>query len=239
MDANQICGVGESYDDAKAGPLNKNNGPGGIPGMTARIDEGCWGEYSNLARGSTEAHELTHTLGAVLSSAPNATRYGHCSDGYDVMCYEDGPGTRLRLNVCPATHQQLLDCGHDDYFSTNPATGSFLKTHWNTANNRFLEGAEADTEAPVVHARPANVQRNRAVKLRFDVSDDSGKASIMLTVRRGQKQFKQWGPQEVANGNYSVTWKAPSKAQALDFCASAQDAWGNKSRTLCARVKVT
>jgi hypothetical protein len=239
MDANEICGVGESYDDAKPGPLNKNNGPGGVPGMTARIDEGCWGEYSNLARGSTEAHELTHTLGAVLSGAPNATRFGHCSDGYDVMCYEDGPGTRLRLNVCPFTHQPLLDCGHDDYFSTNPAPGTFLKTHWNTANNRFLDGAVTDTAAPVVHARAAKVQRNKTVKLRFDVSDDSGEASIMLAVRRGQKQLKQWGADEVSNGNYSVTWKAPAKAQALDFCASAQDAWGNKSGTVCARVKVT
>jgi hypothetical protein len=155
------------------------------------------------------------------------------------MCYEDGPGTHLRLNVCPFSHQQLLDCGHDDYFSTSPAAGTFLATHWNTANNRFLEGAVTDTAAPVVHARAARVQRNKTVKLRFDVSDDSGRASIVLSVRRGQKQLKQWGPEEMANGSYSVTWKAPAKAQALDFCASAQDAWGNRSRTLCAPVKVT
>ena len=107
MDANEICGIGESYDDRKLGPSNKNNGPTGIPGMMARIDQGCWGEYTNLARGSTEAHELTHTLGAVLSGAPHATRFGHCWDSYDVMCYVDGPGTALH-NTCPFTHQQLI-----------------------------------------------------------------------------------------------------------------------------------
>jgi len=239
MDANQICGIGESYDDAKLGPLNMNNGPRGISGMTARIDEGCWGDYSNLARGSTEAHELTHTLGAVLSDAPNATRYGHCDDGYDVMCYGDGPGTHLRLDVCPLAHQQLLDCGHDDYFSTKPPLDGFLGTHWNTANSRFLEGAVLDTAAPVVQTSPAKVQRSRNVKLRFHVSDDSGTASVILTVFRGRKLVKQWGAEDVLNGDYRVTWKAPAKAQLLDFCAVARDPFGNKSANACAPLKVT
>ena len=200
---------------------------------------GCWGEYTNVARGSTEAHELTHTFGAVLSGAPHATRFGHCWDAYDVMCYEDGPGTHLQLNVCPVAHQQLLDCGHDDYFNTNPGPGTFLKTHWNTANNRFLEGAETDTAAPVVHAQAAKVVRRKTVKLRFDVSDDSGSSSVLLSVYRGRKQLRQWGPKDVENGNYYVSWKAPAKAQRVDFCAAAQDVSGNKSGTVCARVKVT
>jgi hypothetical protein len=238
MDAGEICGIGESYDDPSTRAANKNNGAGGIPGMIARIDRACWGEYTNLARGSTEAHELTHTLGAVLSTAPNATHYGHCEDGYDVMCYEDGPGTVLRYS-CPLTHQRLLDCGHDDYFSTNPAPGTFLKTHWNAANNRFLEGAPTDIAPPLVHAQAAKVKRSKTVKLRFDVSDDSGESSVALTVSRGKKQLRQWGQESVPNGNYSVSWKAPAKAQRLDFCAAAQDETGNKSATVCAVVKVT
>ena len=120
---------------------------------------------------------MTHTLGAVLSTAPNATHYGHCDDGYDVMCYQDGPDTVLHFS-CPSTHQQLLDCGHDDYFSTDPAPGTFLETHWNTANNRFLQGAPTDTAPPVVHAHAAMVHRGKTVRLRFDVSDDSGGASF-------------------------------------------------------------
>jgi hypothetical protein len=157
------------------------------------------------------------------------------------MCYEDGPETVLQ-NVCPFTHEQLLDCNGDDYFNTNPPAGSFLRSHWNTADNQFLDGAtptSTDTVAPVVHARAASVKRKATVKLRFDVSDDSGKTSVTLAVFRGQKQLRKWGPESVSNGAYYVSWKAPAVAQALDFCAAAQDATGNQSGTVCARLKVT
>jgi hypothetical protein len=240
MDANEICGIGESYNDSRPGQANKNNGATGIPAMMARVDEGCWGEYTNLARGSTEAHELTHTLGAVLGDAPHATDYGHCWDAYDVMCYEDGPGTELE-NVCSFTHQVLLDCNYDDYFNTNPPAGSYLATHWNTANSQFLDGGGAapDTTAPVVHAKSATVKRNKAAKLRFDVSDNSGKASVQLAVFRGQKQLRKWRPETVLNGSWYVSWTAPATAQTLDFCVAAQDASGNQSGTVCSTVKVT
>lgn len=241
MDADEICGIGESYDDARVSQNNQNNGPAGVPGMMARIDEGCWGEYTNLARGSTEAHELTHTLGAVLSGAPHATDYGHCWDAYDVMCYEDGPGTTLE-NVCSFTHQVLLDCNSDDYFSTSPPAGSWLATHWNTANNKFLVGAGAttsDTQAPVVHATAVKAKRNTVAKLRFSVSDDSGKAKVQGAVFRGQKQLKRWAPEQLTSGNYYVTWRVPSKAETLDFCVAGEDASGNTSETVCASLRVT
>jgi hypothetical protein len=86
---------------------------------------------------SVEAHELTHTLGAVASTAPHGTPYGHCTDEWDAMCYVDGPGTVLH-DVCPRSHAALLDCNHDDYFSTKPTPNSWLAKHWNAADNRFL-----------------------------------------------------------------------------------------------------
>lgn len=129
-----ICGVGQYIPDTRPGQENQNNGNWSGP-QFARVDMACWGllSYSH----SVEAHELTHTLGGVASGAPNGTPYGHCSDESDTLCYVDGPGVVMR-QVCPASHETLLDCDHDDYYSTNPPAGSWLATHWNTANSRFL-----------------------------------------------------------------------------------------------------
>jgi hypothetical protein len=127
------CGIGQYYADASAGQDNYNNG---AAPMFARVDQPCWGMLGVIGE-SVEAHELTHTLGAVSSAAPNATPYGHCTDDWDLMCYVDGPGTVVR-EVCPKSHSSLLDCDHDDYFSTSPASGSWLAHHWNTADSRFL-----------------------------------------------------------------------------------------------------
>ncbi len=59
------------------------------------------------------------------------------------MCYSDfdsdGDGD---LDAPPmqflCANAEVMDCNHDDYFSTNPAPGSYLATHWNIANSRFL-----------------------------------------------------------------------------------------------------
>jgi hypothetical protein len=127
VDTNALCGVAFVAVDSQPGQNNANNsGP-----SYARVDNGCWSA-------GPAAHELTHALGSVNSDSPNHTQYGHCTDDYDLMCYQDGPGTVMRV-VCPDRAQDnLLDCNNDDYFNTNPARGSYLDTHWNTANNRFL-----------------------------------------------------------------------------------------------------
>jgi hypothetical protein len=124
-----ICGLGEVSDDTRADPAaNWNNtGP-----FYARVDAPCW-HYAEL-------HEIFHMLGAVQSDARHGTPNNHCSDDADVMCYDDdGPGgIALSANVCPPEHEALLDCNHDDYFSTRPPSGSYLDTHWNTADSGFL-----------------------------------------------------------------------------------------------------
>lgn len=110
---------------------NANNGPPGIPGSVARIDSGCWGLAS---RGqSVEAHELMHSLGAVMRSAPNASAAGHCTDDSDRMCYQDGTVAALR-SLCAPSQENLFDCADDDYFHTAPGSGSYLATHWDAAN---------------------------------------------------------------------------------------------------------
>ncbi len=146
VDANVYCGIGEIYydDSPNATPgSNYNNGHTQVQGMIARVDNGCWGQPN----GSVEAHELMHNLGGVQPSAPHATPGLHCTDENDRMCYNDGSGGLMQLICALLGGENRFDCNHDDYFSTNPAAGSYLATHWNTANSAFLAN---DTVVPAL-----------------------------------------------------------------------------------------
>ena len=142
------CGIGELYPDDRSDPAqNYNNGVAGVQGMFSRTDRNCWGHLSGFDI-AVESHELMHNLGAVqgdpsVDPAPNYSGYGHCTDDYDAMCYVDGPGVVME-QLCNYLHEPLMDCRHDDYFSTAPPAGSYLATHWNTASSGFL----ASTLAP-------------------------------------------------------------------------------------------
>jgi hypothetical protein len=129
VDANIYCGVGEIKSDDRATSDNLNNSGPSI----GRTDVACWG-------GSVAAHEHMHNLGGVQLSAPHTSGGWHCVDEYDRMCYSDYPYYPQMQYLCPNTaHDMLFDCNHDDYFHTNPPAGSYLATHWNTAQNRFLQ----------------------------------------------------------------------------------------------------
>ncbi|GAB3402721.1 hypothetical protein GCM10027569_09050 [Flindersiella endophytica] len=125
-----LGGGGPGGGDDQPGTANRyNSGP-----ELATLGTGCWGW-------APTGHELLHTLGAVLRGAPHATANGHCWDDEDIMCYDDGgipnpPGTLV--NVCPDGAENQIDCGHDDYYSTKPVSGSWLANHWNVANSQYL-----------------------------------------------------------------------------------------------------
>ena len=144
-DASVYCGVADMKTDDRATASNANN----AGAMYARVDAACWGQAN-----STEAHELMHTLGGVQASAPHATSAGHCTDESDRMCYADGSNSTLTY-PCAATQERLFDCNHDDYFSTSPAAGSYLASHWNAAMNIYLEQAEPGAVAPAPAPAPA------------------------------------------------------------------------------------
>jgi alpha-tubulin suppressor-like RCC1 family protein len=129
VDANVYCGLGSRDTDNRHGQGNRNN----TGAAYSRIDAGCWS-------GRTAAHEHMHNMGGVQREAPNASGGGHCVDRYEVMCYSDAPNYPAMRDACPASYALKFDCNHDDYFHTDPPPGSYLATHWNTANNRFLVG---------------------------------------------------------------------------------------------------
>jgi hypothetical protein len=95
-------------------------------------------------------HEMTHNLGGVQWSAPHSTqppgfalsRYGHCWQGADVMCYvEDAGAAHAMTSDCPRVGgaiPQAYDCGRDDYFNPAPPAGSYLAGHWNVYDSAFL-----------------------------------------------------------------------------------------------------
>jgi hypothetical protein len=108
-----------------------------------------------------DAHELVHALGAVTPDAPHASGNGHCWDGRDLMCYDDGGSAWRKAVVCArAEDRYRLDCGDDDYFSVRPRPGSWLARNpgANVANSRFL-ALVAPRALPAVPARPVGAVR--------------------------------------------------------------------------------
>lgn len=121
------CVSGSGNDD-RPGPENRNNlGP-----TYAFLSPFCW-----VARDM--AHEIMHLIGGVQLSAPHSSGGFHCTDGHDPMCYRDRGGTVPMAYPCAYAERDTFDCGGDDYFHPHPPAGSYLDTHWNTANSRFLE----------------------------------------------------------------------------------------------------
>lgn len=126
VDAQIYCGIATiAFDDSPWDTNSHNTGS-----YYARVDARCWS-----AR--TAAHEMMHNLGGVQMSAPHSTSNWHCTDESDVMCYKDTSTTVLQY-LCDLTQEVFFDCNKDDYFNTNPPDGSYLASHWNTANNDFL-----------------------------------------------------------------------------------------------------
>ena len=94
-------------------------------------------------------HELAHTMGAVQDEPPTASDAGHCTDGLDLMCYDDaGPAGTYVDTVCPDPIAPLepadeqFDCNGDTYFHPAPPAGNPLAsaTTWQlglTANEAF------------------------------------------------------------------------------------------------------
>jgi len=101
-----------------------------------------------------------------------------------------------------------------------------------------------DTKAPVVKALASSGKAGTKVKLRYRVSDASGKTADEIKVYNGTKVVgsgkTKLGP-AVAGKVYSVTWTplASLAGRTLRFCVRSRDPSGNVSGWSCAQVKLT
>ncbi len=128
------AGTGHVFrTDSSAGAANQNN-KGGLFAIEYRFDQG-----GGVPHWEVLIHEVLHTMGGVVAAAPHSTSAGHCTDGADVMCYDDGTGAGFSESSCST---KVLDCNRDDYFNPAPAAGSFLATNWNVgaSYNAWLVG---------------------------------------------------------------------------------------------------
>ena len=151
-----ICGLGELADGDTPRPVSVQDGaPVRNPVVNPQYSAvwkaafspkgpNCWELDQSKAGG--EVHELFHTLGAVQTSAPNSDGGGHCTDTPSVMCPVRGRATRP---ACAKVAVQVLDCGNDDYWNPNPATGSYLATHANIATSRYF-GPQPEDRLPAL-----------------------------------------------------------------------------------------
>ncbi|HVL87115.1 MAG TPA: hypothetical protein VM681_03770 [Candidatus Thermoplasmatota archaeon] len=136
-----VAGLGDFRQDHRLAPDNEN------------VIERGYAVTFGIESWIVMLHELAHTMGAVQRSSPNATAYGHCLDGQDIMCYDDrflDPRTTRDLmpyNPAACIDYEHFDCNHDDYFHPEPPPGSYLATHWNLAHpyNVYLRVTRASS----------------------------------------------------------------------------------------------
>jgi hypothetical protein len=241
VDAYKYCGIAMVEPDDRAADNNANNGARS-PGMVARVDRGCWGK----ATLSAEGHELAHILGGVQPTAPHGTWNYHCYDEWELMCYDDdftldgyvtSHGASVPLaQVCPKSHEGLLDCGDDDYFSTDPPPDSWLAEHWNVASSSFLtsEGppSVADADAPRPTApRPlvvGSLEDRVTVRLSWK-SDAPDVAGYWLWMRSGTRPWRYVDRPDLWSNTADVQLRRRHKYR---FLVHAFDAAGNSSRAV-------
>jgi Divergent InlB B-repeat domain len=187
-------GQGSVYnDDRPDSSLNLNNTSSGAKySMTAYFDAHVVG------------HEIGHNIGAVQLSAPHSSGAFHCHDENDLMCYSDGGsyftgGGQLTF-PCGSASDNLMDCGHDDYYSAaTPSAGNYLATHWNTAGSSFLTPltqsssytlsvAKTGTGAGTVTSSPAGITCGATCAATFP----SGTSITLTAAAASSTSFSGW-----------------------------------------------
>jgi Tol biopolymer transport system component len=99
-----------------------------------------------------------------------------------------------------------------------------------------------DLRAPSVKALPSSGKLGKAITLRFRASDDSGRASVGITVYWGKRPVDYLHTplrHRSAGHTYTASWHSYRFGGPLRFCAEAYDPSGNESARSCARIQPT
>ncbi|HYF61934.1 MAG TPA: RICIN domain-containing protein [Herpetosiphonaceae bacterium] len=181
----------------------------------------------------TLMHEAGHTLGAVMNSAPNTTGAGHCIDGNDIMCYNDGGprGAQFTNNVC--TDYQHWDCNFNDYYNPSPAAGSYLATHWNigACYMRFITRSGCGTPPPPpppsggAYFTLVNRYTGKCLDLNNASTADGAKIQ-QWTCNNSNAQ--QWRLVAAGNGGYQLVSRASGKCADVAAWSTADGAFVNQ-----------
>jgi hypothetical protein len=161
------------------------------------------------------------------------------------MCYDDDGVLDGTVNFagrsvpvvsrCPAPHERLFDCNHDDYFHTDPPPHSYLRDNWNMAQSSFLtsEGPASvpDVEAPVAAAPVASAQgvlRRRLVPVRVVLSATDNGPGIAGHWLWQSTDGSAFAPVSAAPLAGSVNLRLPT-GHTYSFVTQAVDFAGNLS----------
>ena len=96
-----------------------------------------------------------------------------------------------------------------------------------------------DLRVPSVKALPSRGTPGKAITLRFKASDNSGRASVGITIFLGKRPvgyLRSPLKQRSAGHAYTATWRSYKLKGQLRFCAEAYDPSGNESSASCAPI---
>jgi dipeptidyl aminopeptidase/acylaminoacyl peptidase len=130
--------------------------------------------------------------------------------------------------------------GDFEVYVMNAEGGPQRQVTRNTVDDVILDWQSLhDLRGPSVKALTSRGTPGKAITLRFKVSDNSGRASVGITVFQGKRRVDYLHTplkQRSAGHAYTATWHSYRFNGPLRFCAEAYDPSGNESSRSCAPI---
>jgi subtilisin family serine protease len=95
-----------------------------------------------------------------------------------------------------------------------------------------------DKIRPSARAFAAHGRHGLRVRLRYRVSDNSGRTRERVNVYQSARRIRTIRTRLGESGTYFVPWRAPVTGSGFRFCVRAFDARGNASRLSCAGIRL-